>query len=109
MRVYNLKSYDLHFKKAVIPANGGSKNFPELDKFISDSDKSLADAGVISFGFIPDWWVSPTKIVASPEPVKEQLQELQPPSDSQEVTVESQKFMSNKQKKREQFAGSPKE
>lgn len=61
MRVFNLTGKDLHFRKSVLPANGGYKDFPELDSFIPDNDKELAEAKVISFEELPKWWIAKKK------------------------------------------------
>jgi hypothetical protein len=58
MRVFNLTQTDLRFHKKTIPPNGGSDEFPELDKgFIPDRDRELQTAKVISFGGLPKWWL----------------------------------------------------
>lgn len=101
MRVFNLKPYDLHFRKTILAANGGSRDFPDLDGFIPDSDKQLAEAKVISFYALPRWWVDPrTKEDTAPEAAPA----IQAASDNQETAVESTKYQSNKAKKREQYA-----
>ena len=105
MKVYNLSKKDLHFRKVVLPANGGSKDFPELDSFIPDNDKRLAEAKVISFGSLPKWWVTahkPTPVVEA-KPVS--AVEVMKPSDIPETTVESPEFTNSyNKKKKHQYA-----
>lgn len=58
MWVFNLTKTDLAFHKRVIQANGGGVDFPELDSFITNRDRELSAAGVISFESLPLWWIA---------------------------------------------------
>jgi hypothetical protein len=58
MWVFNLTNTDLAFHKRVIQANGGGVDFPELDSFITNRDRELSAAGVISFESLPLWWIA---------------------------------------------------
>ena len=62
MLVYNLTDTPLHYRKRVLLPNGGFHNFPELDSFIPDRDKALADKKIIGIGSIPSWWVRKKKM-----------------------------------------------
>jgi hypothetical protein len=59
--VYNLKDYPLTYRDRVIPPNGGYHNFPELDDFVPDRDKKLAENKVIGLGSLPKWWIASQK------------------------------------------------
>lgn len=87
MRVYNLTNKDLYFRKVLLPAFGGSKDFPELDSFISDSDKQLAAAKVISFGSLPKWWTDPRK-PPKEEPKSQAKPAPKKASDTPQIPVE---------------------
>lgn len=56
MRVYNLTDKPLDFRGRVLPANGGSTTFPELDGFVPDRERQLEKAGVIAIGSLPVMW-----------------------------------------------------
>lgn len=62
MLVYNLTDTPLHYRKRVLQPNGGFHNFPELDSFIPDRDRALADSKVIGLGSIPTWWTKKRKM-----------------------------------------------
>lgn len=72
MRVYNLSTQELSFRGRTIAPNGGSVSCPELDTFISDRDRALAKAGVISLGALPASWRPPVAAGAKPPPLKAQ-------------------------------------
>lgn len=56
MRIYNLRTEIIVYRRRSIPANGGYVDFPELT-FIPDRDLQLATDKVLSFGSLPQWWV----------------------------------------------------
>lgn len=86
MLVFNLTHSPISFRKRVIPPNGGSLEFPELNEFIPDRDKALEKAKVLSFGSLPKWWVSKKKEEAAKAAVKPALKNaLVSISDSVEV------------------------
>lgn len=57
MKVFNLTSHPLDFHGRVIGPNGGSLDYPELDSFLPSRDKKLEEQRILSFGFLPSWWV----------------------------------------------------
>ena len=57
MRVFNLTRAPLQFRKKVLAADGGSEEFPELDKFIPNHDRALATKNIVALGSLPNWWV----------------------------------------------------
>lgn len=83
MKVFNLTSTVLVYRgKHLSPGSGAE--FPELDKFIPDRDKKMADAKVISFKSIPRWYVAKTSTPAPPAvpppvPVRKVAAEAVPP------------------------------
>lgn len=65
MRVYNLSKQPVDYRGHTIPPNGGSAEYPDLDKFLPARDKKLEQEKILSFGSLPSWWVQeqtgPTK------------------------------------------------
>lgn len=63
MLVFNLTAQELNYKGRKIPPNGGSLNYPELDKgFIPDRDRALEKKKVLAFGSLPYWWKLSQKV-----------------------------------------------
>ena len=57
MLVFNLTQKDLIYRGRSIPPNGGSLNYPELDKGqVPARDRKLEKAHVLAFGILPFWW-----------------------------------------------------
>lgn len=84
MKVYNLTQQQLEFHGFSIPPNGGWREVPALDVFVSDRDLEMARRGVISFTSLPPGWrpvgmVPPAKPV-TPEPPAKPAQTFQVPT-----------------------------
>lgn len=62
MLVFNLLKTDLSWHGRIIPPNGGSLNFPEMDGFISDRDRKYETNKVVAFGSLPRWWIAQQKL-----------------------------------------------
>lgn len=102
MRVYNLTNKEFFFRKQSIPAGGGYRDYPELDKGIPEIDRPLVESKMLSFGSLPRWWqkkadrpiaspqVAPS-LHDSPEPsaLHDDIPEISDPSVVTEVPVES--------------------
>jgi hypothetical protein len=56
MRVFNLTALPVDFHGHTIAPNGGSAEYPELDKYITTRDRKLEADKILSFGFLPSWW-----------------------------------------------------
>lgn len=89
MKVFNLREHDLKFHGQTIPANGGSVELRDLDTFVPDRDRRLADEKVIAFGSLPRWWkpvshapfnVQPIKVAAIEEAVAKKDEEMEAPA-----------------------------
>lgn len=57
MRVYNLSKQPVDFHGHTIPPNGGSAEYPGLEKFLPARDRKLEEQKILSFGILPTWWV----------------------------------------------------
>lgn len=91
MKVYNLTNGLLDYRGKLIPPRGGSLEYPELDVFIADRDRKLAQAGVISFGQLPKSWLAVETKKVEEKPVPLALKELAPQPED-EVKVETKKW-----------------
>lgn len=70
MRVFNLTDKPIEYRGRAIPANGGSLEYADLS-FIPNRDMRLVEKRVLSFGDLPNWWVSQRaekQRVAAPPP-----------------------------------------
>jgi hypothetical protein len=56
VKVYNLTQKQLEFHGFSIPPNGGWREIPAMDVFVSDRDLEMAKRGVISFTNTPPAW-----------------------------------------------------
>lgn len=104
MRVYNLTTKDMEYRKKRIPPNGGFKDFPGLT-FISDRDRALEKAGVIAFGSLPKYWKPkksvPVKVVAPVEKKQESAKaSIVEVLTDKTVTEEELSFSYKKEKKK---------
>jgi hypothetical protein len=63
MLVYNLSDRAIEYKGKLIPANGGSRDYPSLT-FVPDRDRSNK---FLSFGSLPKGW-KPPKPAKEPAP-----------------------------------------
>lgn len=75
MKVFNLTQTPLEFHGFTIPPNGGWREIPAMDVFVSDRDLEMARRGVISFTNTPPGWhpageakTRTTKAVSAPAP-----------------------------------------
>jgi hypothetical protein len=70
MRVYNLTEKPLDYRGKMLPPNGGSLEFPELDVFIPTRDRALEEKRFVAFGSLPVWWAKTQEAppVSKPEP-----------------------------------------
>lgn len=89
MRVFNLTGSTLVYRgKSLAPGVGA--DFPELNTFIPDRDKKMAEAKVISFNTLPRWYsdkkaVRPpalptkSKVLVVSEPILPEAKYVPPP------------------------------
>jgi hypothetical protein len=56
VKVYNLTQKQLEFHGFSIPPNGGWREVPAMDVFVSDRDLEMCKRGVISFTNTPPGW-----------------------------------------------------
>ena len=57
MKVFNLTDKPIEYRGRSIPANGGSLEYADLS-FIPNRDMRLVEKRVLSFGDLPNWWLS---------------------------------------------------
>lgn len=57
MKVFNLTDKPIEYRGRSIPANGGSIEYADLS-FIPNRDMRLVEKRVLSFGDLPNWWLS---------------------------------------------------
>lgn len=67
MRVYNLTKKPLDYRGKMLPPEGGSLEYPELDVFVPNRDRELETKRMISFGSLPLWWVREHEPAPAPQ------------------------------------------
>ncbi len=101
--VFNLTDNDLTFRNRVIPKNGGSLNYAELDVFMSNRDRKLVERRVIALGGLPKWWKVQRAALASMN-TKVALTELPselPTEPLETVTIQDSVIVKKKRKRSE--------
>ena len=78
MRVFNLTQNPVDFHGKLIPPDGGSLDFPDLDKFIPNADKRLEKDGMIALGYLPASWEMRNRTPPLPQPAAPTLKVEEP-------------------------------